>query len=220
MSVSEENKSSKYIYVAFLTAPTKVGKAIRYVTKNKYSHVVLSFDEDLRTMYSFARYNINAPLVAGFVEESALRYSYLSDGDIPVKICKIPLTPQQYKKVLDYICFIKLNSNQYIYNHLALAFAAMHKKVAVNNSFTCLEFVYSVLYNCGVENSIDINRYFTINDLENVLSRYVVYEGNLKKPSTIDDWGNDLFYRRKSMPKVITASIKQCGVLLKRSIIS
>lgn len=219
MSPLDITETNKYIYVAFLTTPTKIGKAIRMVTKNKYSHVVLSFDEDLRTMYSFARYHINSPLVAGFVEESALRY-YLSEEDVPVKICKIPLTQKKYKEVLDYICTIELNSKQYVYNFLALAAASIHKKIPIEKSYTCIEFVYSVLYNCGIENSLDINRYFSIVDLENALSKYVVYEGNLQEPTSSLDWGKDAFYSRKSVPKVITGSIRQCGALIRRSFIS
>lgn len=211
---------NNYIYVAFLTTPTKIGKAIRMVTRNKYSHVALSFDEDLRTMYSFARYHINCPLVAGFVEESALRYYYFKQQDIPVKICKIPLTPKKYKEVLDYICTIELNANQYIYNLIGIAVAAVHKKMTIDKSYTCHEFVYSVLYNCGIENSLDINSYYSIMDLENALSQYVVYEGSFQKPISALDWGNDMFYSKKSVPKVITGSIKQCGTLIKRSFIS
>ena len=204
----------KYIYVAFLTTPTKIGKAIRKFTKNKYSHVVLSFNEDLRTMYSFARYNVNSPLVAGFVEESALRYYYFKQKDIPVKICKIPLTPQKHTEVLDYISSVRNNSEQYVYNLFALAAASIHKKVQIEKSYTCLEFVYSVLYSCKIETSIDINSYYSIVDLENALSKYVVYEGNFLTLTSSLNWGNDLFYYRKSVRKVITGSLRQCGTLI------
>jgi len=220
LCLNNDIESDKCIYVAFLTAPTKIGRAIRFITKNKYSHVALSFEEDLGTMYSFARYRVNAPLVAGFVEESALRYYYFNQTDIPVKICRIPLTDEKFKEVSDYIRTIELNSKQYIYNLLALASASIHKKVPIDKSYTCLEFVYSVLYNCGIETSIDIEKYFTISELEDVLAQYVIFEGSLKKPLASNDWGNDLFYSKKSMPRVIGGTIKQCGVLLKRTFIS
>lgn len=212
--------NNNYIYVAFLTSPTKIGKTIRYITKNKYNHVTLSFEKNLRTMYSFARYNVNTPLIGGFVEESSLRYYYFKKSDIPVKICKIPLTTRKLQEVMDYIASMEKNSKQYIYNLLSFAAAPLHRKILVDKSFTCHEFVYNVLYNCGIVTSININKYFTILDLENALEKYVVYEGNLEKPVDSNDWGNDLFCSRKSVPKVLTGSLKHCGSLIKRTIIS
>ncbi|PKM63440.1 MAG: hypothetical protein CVU97_00440 [Firmicutes bacterium HGW-Firmicutes-21] len=218
--IHQTNTETRYIYVAFLTAPTRIGRTIRFVTKNKYSHVAISFDENLRTMYSFARYCINDPLVAGFVEESALRYYYNNPDDVPVKICKIPLTAEQHHLVEEYIASIRADSDQYIYNFFALAIAPLHKKILIEKSYTCLEFVYSVLYNCGIETGIDYSSYYTINDLENVLDKYFVHEGLMKKPDDNTDWGNDLFYYRKSVVKIVSGSIKRCGALIKRSIIS
>ncbi|OGO88358.1 MAG: hypothetical protein A2Y15_00885 [Clostridiales bacterium GWF2_36_10] len=214
-----DSLSGKCIYVAFISTPTRVGRTIRYVTKNTYSHVAISFDESLKRMYSFARYCVNSPLVGGFVEESALRYYCFKQTEIPVKIYKIPLSDEKYKEVLDYISDFEKNSAQYVYNFLALAIAPLHKKLKISKSFTCLEFVYSVLYNCGIETSIDIKRYFTILDLEKALEKYTVYCGNLKKPDDTD-WGNDVFYNRTSVTKVVTGSLKRCGVLIKRTFIS
>ena len=210
----------KCVYVAFLTTPTRIGKTIRYITKNKYSHVSLSFDENLGKMYSFARYCVNSPLVAGFVEESALRYYYNNDDEVPVKICKIPLSPQKHALVKEYIEGIQKDSDQYIYNYFALASALLRKKILVDKSYTCLEFVYSVLYYCGVEDGLDFYSFYTISDLEKLLEKYVVHEGVLKKPDASTDWGNDVFYYRKSVLKIVAASLKRCGVLLKRTIVS
>jgi hypothetical protein len=217
MTKPQKTDESLSVYVAFLTTPTKIGKTIRFVSRNKYSHVALSFEEDLSTMYSFARYCVNAPLIAGFVKESILRYYYNDNPSVPVKICKIPLPPEKYSRVRDYIHSMEENSEQYIYNYLALAAAPLKLKILIEKSFTCLEFVYSVLYNCGIETSLDISSYYTIVDLERVLEKHVAFEGFLEPPTEQISWGSDLFCCKKSTYRVLTGSIRCCGSLLRRA---
>ena len=92
----------KYIYVILSSTHCRVGSFIRLVTRNKYNHASISLDPDFKKLYSFARYHQDAPLYAGFTEESPLRYknNYKYAG---IKIYKIPVTKKQYNNTKKHI---------------------------------------------------------------------------------------------------------------------
>lgn len=210
--------TQKFIYIAFISSPTGIGKLIRFVTRNIYSHVAVSFDKNLNTMYSFARYYKNVPLFGGFIEESPLRYTLFKADSIPVKICEIPVSEQKYKEAVDYINSIKENSSQYIYNSYSMAMALFHKRVYIGQAYTCLEFANSVLSDCEIAEEIKPDRYYSIADLENILKDFVVYEGELWDLCCAKDWGNDLFYLKSSKRKAFKYTIKQFYQLTRRLI--
>jgi hypothetical protein len=210
--------SDKYIYIAFISTPTGIGKVIRFVTRNIYSHVAVSFDKNLNTMYSFARYYKNAPLFGGFIEESILRYSLFNANSIPVKISAIPVSEQKFKEAVDYINAIREKSSEYIYNSYSMAMALFHKRVHIGQAYTCLEFASSVLTECGIAEEIKPDRYYSIADLEKILKDFVIYEGELWDLGCAQDWGNDLFFLKSSRRKAFKNTVKQFYQLTKRLI--
>ncbi|HOJ48917.1 MAG TPA: hypothetical protein PLD48_08695 [Bacillota bacterium] len=210
--------SQKYIYIVFISSPTGIGKTIRFFTRNLYSHVAVSFEKNLGSMYSFARYYKNIPFFGGFIEESILRYSLYDADSIPIKICAIPVSDQKYKEAVAYINFIKENSAQYIYNSFSMVLALFHKRVHIGQAFTCLEFANSVLSECGISEEIKPDRYYSIADVENILKDFVIYEGDLWDYDCAKDWGSDLFYLKSSKRKALQCTIKQFYTLTKRLI--
>ncbi len=81
-----KNTSNHYAYVVFFVTNTIMGKMIQFATRNSYSHVALAFEEDLQTMYSFARYHINSPISGGFVIEHPHRYLN-GNRDVEINVC-------------------------------------------------------------------------------------------------------------------------------------
>lgn len=58
------------MYVLFSRQNTKIGCFIRVFLRNsRYSHVALSLDEKLYTVYSFSRKRHDSPFSGGFVRE-------------------------------------------------------------------------------------------------------------------------------------------------------
>lgn len=210
--------TQKYIYIVFICSPTGIGKAIRFVTRNLYSHVAVSFDKNLSTMYSFARYYKNVPMFGGFIEESILRYTLYDADSVPVKICAIPVSVQKYEEAVAYINAIKENSSQYIYNSYSMAMALFHKRVRIGQAYTCLEFANSVLSECGITEEIKPDRYYSIADVEDILKDFVIYEGDLWEYDCEKDWGSDLFFLKSSKRKAFKCTIKQFYQLTKRLI--
>ena len=175
-------KSEKYVYIVFSATNLLMGRMIRFLTHNCYNHVSLAFERDLNVMYSFARYNINSPLVGGFVAEYPSRFS-IKNRDVDIKVYKVPLTEQRYEMIEKTIEFFSQQNNEMIYNTFNAVLSLFHKRIRIHNAYTCVEFIASVL---GFENVISIR------SLENRLRSYSCYKGKIKNAdgnnTIIDDY--------------------------------
>ncbi len=187
--LSEERKQMNYLYVVFISTNTIMGKGIRLLTRNKYSHVTIAFERDLRAMYSFARYHINSPIYGGFVVERPGRYLH-GEKDVLVKICKIPIEPEEYERVCQEIEYFQQNREVMIYNTINALLSLLGKRLDVKDMYTCLEFATHLLR---------YPRMNAIRELERRLEEHEVYTGSLRyaadwQPDQID---NDEFFRRR-----------------------
>lgn len=184
-----ENSNKYYIYVAFLVTNTNMGRLIRLFTRNQYSHVSIAFEHDLNKMYSFARYNINSPISGGFVVEEPYRY-LINNSDIFVKICKIPVSTEEYERIKLEVEFFRQHKEEMIYNTLNAVLSLIKKRLQMKNTFTCLEFVTYLLRYPNL---------LAIRELEERLEEYVVYYGSYRditkwEQESIDE--EDYFRRR------------------------
>lgn len=171
----QENTSLNNIYIAFIVTNTGMGRMIRLFTHNQYSHVTIAFEHDLRKMYSFARYHINSPISGGFVVEQPKRYLY-NNRDVRVKLCKLPVTSDEYERIQQEIAYFQQNREIMIYNTMNAVLSLLGKRFLGNNMYTCLEFVTYLLRYPNM---------LTIRELEKRLDDFTVYCGSLKE---ITDW--------------------------------
>ena len=196
------------IYIIFSHTTTLTGRFIRAITKHEYNHVSLSLFEDLQVLYSFSRHFNKAPFYGGLTEESPLRYK-----DAKVKVCKIALTDEEYKRAQDLLGNAVNNKDDYVYNFFSAAFFPFKKKIYVKNSFTCVEFAVHVLNRIGVRNIQD--KYYSIIELEEILKNDTVYEGPMPLPEK-PAWGNDIFNFRPSYYYSAKVTAKNMGRLARR----
>lgn len=191
-----DNTDCNYIYVVFLVTNTFIGKMIRLVTRNQYNHVTLAFDGELRQMYSFARYHVNSPISGGFVIEQPDRY-LCNNSDVTVKICKLPVTKEEYERISQEVAFFHANRDEMIYNTLNAVLSLLRTRLQVKNTFTCLEFVAHLLRFPNI---------WAIGELERRLDKHIVYHGSFRdiakwEQSYTDD--NDYFSRRRVIRVVL-----------------
>ena len=181
----------KDIYVAFLSSNYWTGAFIRQFTRYKFSHVALSETPDLEKMYSFARKYRNTPFVGGFVIELPSRY-FVSEKKVPVKVCKLTLSDEEYEKVMARIASFKQTPDQYKYNYFSALAYWFKRPYRKKDAFICIEFV---LYALGVD------RFMTIKELERLLSDSVVYEGTMDEliAESARQAGGDDYFEKKSM---------------------
>jgi hypothetical protein len=206
--------NQKYVYMVFSCTSTKIGAMIRFVTNNKYNHVSIALEDDLKKMYSFTRYRANAPFLAGFSEESPLRYL---DDNTDVKICRIPVSLEKYSEVLDYIDNLSRNSKRYIYNYFSAFLFPAGVKIRIPDAYTCLEFGIHILSRHGLVEGICERKFYKIVDLEKLLEPFVAYEGNIANIAVSSGWGNDIYPdRMTSKLRICTGSAMQVGRLFYR----
>lgn len=184
------------IYVVFLVTNTFIGKMIRLVTRNQYNHVTLAFDRELKHMYSFARYHVNSPISGGFVIERPDRY-LCNNKDVMVKICKLPVTEEEYGRIQQEVAFFRANREEMLYNTLNAILSLLRKRLQVKNTFTCLEFVAHLLRFPNI---------WVVRELEQRLEKHIVYHGSFREitnweQSFTDD--NDYFNRRHAIRVVL-----------------
>jgi hypothetical protein len=193
--LGEELQECDSIYIVFISTNTYMGKMIRFFTKNEYSHVTISFDRDLRRMYSFARYYINSPILGGFVTESPLRYLY-GNKDVQIKLCELPLKQEDYEWIQERMRFFHSHSDRMIYNTINAVLSLFGKRLNRNDMFTCLEFVTHLLRYPNI---------ITIRKLEGKLKDYVIYQGSLRAVSewSQEDIVKDKFFRRRRKLAVV-----------------
>ncbi len=210
----------KYLYIVFSAAPTRIGSIIRFVTGNKYSHVSISFDEDLKRMYSFTRYHANTPFIAGFSEESPLRYSGSEEGTI-VKVCKIPLSEEKYDGIMSYLNTLKLNSDAYMYNYISALLFLTGFKIRIPQAYTCLEFAVHILSRFELFDLIDDRSFYDIADLEAMLRDYFAFEGDIMEIAQPEGWGGDFYAMREdSTVRICTRSARRIGRLIYRLVLA
>lgn len=206
--------NQKNIYIVFSCTSTRIGAMIRYVTRNKYNHVSIALEGDLGRMYSFTRYRANAPFVAGFSEESPLRY--LCDNT-DVKICQIPVSDEKYNEVLAYIDEIQKNSKRYIYNYISALLVPTGKKICIPDAYTCLEFSVHILSKYGLAEGVSDRSFYNIVDLEKLLDLFVAYEGSITGIAVSNGWGNDVYPDyMKGKFRICAGSARQFGRLFYR----
>lgn len=194
-----ENLEINYIYVVFLVTNTFMGKLIRFFTRNQYSHVTVAFDRDLKKMYSFARYHINSPISGGFVVEQPDRY-LCNNKDVMVKICKLPVTEEEYDRIHKEITYFHNNKEEMLYNTVNAVLSLLRKRLKVKNMYTCLEFVTHVLR---------IPNVMAIRELERRLNQYIVYNGSFRdivrwEQSYTDE---DDYFTRRHVIRVILDTV-------------
>lgn len=207
----------KYFYITFFSTPFKTGKFIRRVTKYPYNHTGISLSPKMEYVYSFSRHYKNAPFYGGFTKESMLRYD--QNGDIAmIKICRVPVSEEQYYHAQKRLELFANHSEAYLYNMISAAFFPLKTRVRIKRSYTCVEFVLSMLRRYSNITVLKNKKFWSIKELAELLDEYTVYEGSAKKFLEDIDWSNDTFPEEKGKWFYIKNTAKNNGELVYRFI--
>lgn len=179
-----------YLYVLLTKTPLKTGKFLRKVTGYEYNHCSVSFDNNFKVLYSFSRKYKNSTFYAGLVKESSLRYT-INEQKTKVKIFKIGLTNETYKKLKAYLEDLIEHEDEYIYNYLSILTYLFHKKVNVKKAYTCCDFTVHILKDfCELVNFKEKD-YCSIKELSEILEEYKIYEGTFDFQN--NSWEEDVY---------------------------
>lgn len=180
---------SKYLYIIFSATPYRLGRLIRHCTGEEYNHVSISLSKTLEPMYGFARRYYHTPFYGGFVQESLSRY-HVNGVASKLKVCKLPITQQQYTQLSTKLHAMYCQKDRYLYNHLSVVSASFGKLIPVKNAYICTEFCAHILHKAGV--NIDPRKYCSVGQLAQLLDSYTVYTG----PAPKGDYDQDFYQTR------------------------
>lgn len=158
---------------------TKVAKLIRLYTKEPYSHVSLSFDENLDTLYSFARRHIRNPLNAGFIEEHLDSGIFGTDKHIDCAVYCLEFPKKEYQKIRSLMEDLLCHKEEYGYNFLGLFMVALNRPYSRPKRFFCSEFVAWVLGTVGLNLMSKDYALMRPENFRQCLNLYRIYEGGL-----------------------------------------
>ncbi len=190
-------KIEKNIYIVFSETKTTMGRLIRTLTHNKYNHVSISTDRELSVMYSFGRYHINSPLAGGFIVENPARYLLMGE-DVNIKVCEIAMDDLSYAAFQKKLMAFVEDKHTKIYNSFSAVSSLFHKRINIEDAYTCLDFTTSIL---GIEGV------YNIKELEYKLSSNVIYEGSFKEYIEEVLPADDDFFKKQNAIKIVSGTL-------------
>ena len=135
----------KYIYIMVSQTGTGCSKILQFFTRAPYNHASIAFDENLNSLYSFARQNLYIPLIAGFVKENINEGIYKIHDNTICQIYRVPITNKQLKKLQKEVEEFEKNGNKYHYNFLGLVAMLFNIPYTRPYHYVCSQFVAYVL---------------------------------------------------------------------------
>ena len=169
----------KQIYIVLTHTGTILSRIIKTYTKDKFSHVSISLDVDLKQMYSFGRLNPYNPFMGGFVHEYIDKGTFKRFYKTVTSVRCLNIRDEQYNKAEEIIKKFEREKDKYKFNVLGLFAAGFHKKIGKENSFYCAEFVKYVLEKSGIE--IQLPNVIKPEDFTRVDELKEIYSGLLRK---------------------------------------
>ena len=169
------------LYVVLTRTDTLVARAIRFFTGKKFSHVSLSDDCSLDSMYSFCRDRAAFPLPAHFNEERPERDVFGMSECVPCEVYRIPINEEQYRIYRGLIAHFSSNREKYAYSLIGLVAIFFRVEREVTTRFVCSVWVGFMLRAIGIVPIRDKPlSLYEPEDFRRVPEAFLIYRGNLK----------------------------------------
>lgn len=182
----------KNLYIVLIQTHTNLGRIIRLISRYKYNHVSLSFNETLEPMYSFGRYKRWNGFKAGFVEESILRF-LSKNKDVQLKVYKVPVTEETYKETQRYYKQVEEAHIQYGKRELITIKLPKPLRLKAKGKYICLSFMTHIMQKINILKDEEIE---DIQQLEKYLDQKFEYSERtiLIKDKEKYQIGNDKYF--------------------------
>jgi len=169
----------KNIYIMISQTGTNCSKIFELFTRAPYNHASIALDEDLNSIYSFARQNLYIPLIAGFVKEDINEGVYKAHDDTLCQIYRISISQDQYLTLQKSINNFEKNKDKYGYNFAGLVAMLFNIPYHRQHHYVCSQFVAYVLYE---SKSVEFKKHFSLmrpQDFTSLSGLDLVYSGKL-----------------------------------------
>ncbi len=172
-------KEKVKIYIMLAYTGTIYSRLLKVVLKNKYVHVSISMDKEMKKLYSFGRKKPTAMFPCGFVNEDIKSITNVFKN-AECQIFELEITKEEYNRLENKISEFKSNEMEYGYNILGLLPLNFNIKVNRKKHFVCSQFIGYLLQEVGIYNfnkSYSLIKPKDIREM-NILNK--VYEGKMK----------------------------------------
>lgn len=168
----------KNIYLIFSFTGTFFSTFLRFMSGEKYIHVSLSFDEDLKEVYSFGRHNPRWAFPCGFSQEDLNRVvKVFKRADCQVYV--LPLTNEEYKRLKKEVMKYKNNKENYHYNIAGLVPIQFNKVCRREYHYVCSQFVGKIFEDAEIYKFKKDYSIVRPNDIREMPRLSLKYEGKL-----------------------------------------
>ena len=178
----------KKIYIVLSQSDSILAKTIKLFTKDKYSHISISFNKDCTNMYSIGRKYKYCPFIGKYMNESIYKGLYSVSPRAEILIYELTISDEKYKNIKRLLDEYGISCKGY--NFLGLVLAIFNKKIN-RRKYYCSEFIYKILSDDSVKLFEKTKKIVKPMDFEKIENLKFVYEGKiidykLKKISTLN----------------------------------
>ena len=173
-----EDKKEK-LYLVLIGTPGIFATLIKWFTRLKYIHIVLSMDEELKESYSFGRRDPRVPILSGFEKEEMDKVI----KKFPKAICmvtEIECTKEQKDNVWQRINYYKENAKRYHYCILGLPFILFNIPFHQKRRYACSQFVARTLEDYGIRKFDKHYSLVTPKDVYEMEDKKILYVGTIE----------------------------------------
>lgn len=174
-----KNYEYRNIYVVISQTGSIVSKIIKIFTGDKYNHVSLSLDRELKNMYSFGRVNPYNPVIGGFVRESPNDGTMKRFTNTDAAVVELTVSSDVYEQIESKLQSMYAHREEYHYNYIGLFMAMFGRTRKKSKCYYCSEFIYSVLHRYNV-NLYSVGEIIKPMDFLSIIDGRIIFEGKLR----------------------------------------
>lgn len=171
----------KEIYLVLTQTGTILSRFLKVVTGKEYNHISISFDPELRFLYSFGRKNAYNPWIGGFVQESPEFGTFKRFPETRALVLSVPVSDDAYEGLVQKIEDMFRNKNLYYYDSLGLVLAFFKVIYKREHHFYCSDFVRKMLVDFGIESPEQFEEIVQPMHFVNLPDTQVIYTGKLRE---------------------------------------
>ncbi|MBE6638082.1 MAG: hypothetical protein E7616_01300 [Ruminococcaceae bacterium] len=135
----------KSIYILLTRSNTLVSNMVKLTTLDRYTHVSISFVDNLTPLYSFARRYTHSPLPAGLRHEYLTRGFFKRNRRIPCALYELIVDDETYENAKKIVDGMMEQADQYHFNLWGLLLCRLSIPSHRKHHYFCSEFVSKVL---------------------------------------------------------------------------
>lgn len=173
----------EYIYIVLEKSHTGLGKLSRFIDGYPYTHITVSLDSDLKKFYSFSRFLHYAPFCSGFMKETLDCYAYGKYKKVRLKVFKIPVTPEEKKRIKKFVKDVHDDRKNYVFNLYSALTMGLIGGFRIYKTYNCMSFCARILEMCS---AVKLNRpyyKYSIEDIDHLLSYFKYAEHEFERES-------------------------------------